>query len=182
MIEYQLEMQSQTGAYVPVTASTYRWSNLPNGVEQQYRVRARNRDTGLECVERLVDTSEAVRPAGDPRRADCQRVGDRSAQVGWTAPGDRGARSASTRSRPTVGRRCRRSATNLNFTGLSNGTAYRFRVRAVNSVGNGGWSGWSPSVTPAGLPQGPSSITATVSGVGAVKLTWPAADANGACR
>ncbi len=72
------------------------------------------------------------------------------------------------------------TATTHTFTGLTNGTAYTFTVRAKNSVGFGAWSAASAAVTPAGLPQGPATITATVSGVGVVDLTWPAAKPNGA--
>ena len=70
VIEYQLEMQSQPGVYVPVTATT-----LPL-VEPAQRRRAAVPGAGpqprrrLGRVERLVDAAEAVRRAGHARRAD----------------------------------------------------------------------------------------------------------------
>ena len=50
----------------------------------------------------------------------------------------------------------RREHDRLHFSGLTNGTAYTFRVRAVNSVGNGAASPESDSVTPATTPPAPS--------------------------
>lgn len=41
-------------------------------------------------------------------------------------------------------------------TGLTNGTAYVFRVRAVNTIGDGAWSATSAEYTPA-APDGPSN-------------------------
>ncbi|HET8598953.1 MAG TPA: glycoside hydrolase domain-containing protein [Segeticoccus sp.] len=43
------------------------------------------------------------------------------------------------------------SARQATLTGLTNGTAYSFRVRAHNAVGWSAWSAWSSTVTPAGL-------------------------------
>lgn len=48
-------------------------------------------------------------------------------------------------------------------TGLTNGTAYRFRVRALTGAGWGPWSDWSDAVTPTAPPDppGPPSILVT---------------------
>src|SRR5439155_24080568 len=51
------------------------------------------------------------------------------------------------------------------FAGLTNGRAYRFKVRAVTAVGPGAWSDLSSPVTPAGPPLAPRSVHAA----GAVK-------------
>ena len=53
---------------------------------------------------------------------------------------------------------------------LTNGTRYRFRVRARNGAGNGEPSGWV-GATPAGPPGAPDDLTASPSD-GAIRLKW----------
>jgi predicted phage tail protein len=54
--------------------------------------------------------------------------------------------------------------------GLNNGGNYRFRVAAVNDVGQGPWSATALAV-PAAVPTAPRQLTATRA-YRAVKLTW----------
>lgn len=178
VIEYQVEMQSQSGSFVPVTATSHRWSNLPNGVEQSFRVRARNRDADWGA---WSGWSTPQKPCGvpDTPAAPTATRDDQAAQLTWAAPGDQGCAISQYQVETDTGLSQSASTTTHTFSGLANGTAYRFRVRAVNSVGNGAWSSWSTTVTPAGLPVGPATVTAAPTGVGAVRLTFPAADANG---
>jgi hypothetical protein len=65
-------------------------------------------------------------------------------------------------------------------TGLTNGTAYVFRVAAVNGVGTGAYTTASSSVTPtAGTPpNAPTSLTATA-GNAQLSLAWTAPSAPG---
>ena len=60
--------------------------------------------------------------------------------------------------------------------GLTNGTAYDVRLRAVNIAGSGAWSGSAPG-TPATLPQAPVPAAAEP-GRGSLELSWnpPAGD------
>ena len=64
------------------------------------------------------------------------------------------------------------------MTGLTNGTVYTFKLRAVNSLGAGGETG-EKGVTPAGVPLAPTGFSAT-RGDGSVLLSWTAANDNGA--
>jgi hypothetical protein len=179
VIEYQVEMRSQPGQWVSAGADrTYRWSDLQNGVEQEFRVRARNRD---------VDWSEPsgwsapVKPCGVPLRpaAPTAQRGDGSAVVSYERPGDEGCAITAVQVRANGSIEQAAGDSPHTFTGLSNGTSYTFEVRAQNEEGWGEWSPASNAVTPAGPPIGPNDLSASPSGVGCVDLSWPAADPNG---
>ena len=62
------------------------------------------------------------------------------------------------------------STTSHTVTDLTNGTAYGFRIRAVNTVGNGAVSD-EVTAAPLQLPSKPTGVTATP-GHGQVTLTW----------
>jgi titin len=63
-------------------------------------------------------------------------------------------------------------------TQLTNGTAYQFRVSAVNSVGAGPYSASTGNVTPRTLPGAPTGLTATP-GNSQIALSWTAPASNG---
>ena len=67
------------------------------------------------------------------------------------------------------------SLRSANITGLSNGTGYIFKVAATNSVGLGGYSSNSSSVTPdaanASIPGSPTNVTGIASNT-KVLLNW----------
>ena len=71
-----------------------------------------------------------------------------------------------------------RPATSYTIRNLTNGQPYRFRVRALNSVGAGAASAASPNVTPATEPDAPFGLSATVSDQ-RVDLIWTAPASNG---
>lgn len=66
------------------------------------------------------------------------------------------------------------TATSITVTGLVNGTGYRFRVAAVNAVGQGEFSALSPVITPAVLPPAAPTNVVGVRGDALVNLTWVA--------
>jgi predicted phage tail protein len=70
------------------------------------------------------------------------------------------------------------SMASFTVTGLTNGTTYRFRVAAVNSVGTGASSTNSNAATPATVPGAPTNVVATA-GNGQASLTWSAPASNG---
>ena len=70
------------------------------------------------------------------------------------------------------------TSTSTTVTGLSNGTAYVFRVAAINDAGTGSYSSASSSVTPATTPGAPTSVTATPGNVSA-SVSWTAPASNG---
>lgn len=160
---------------------TYRWTNLPNGVEYQFRVRGNNRDPDPGAWSPLSDPGKACdRPEapGDPSAAR----GDRQATVTWTAPADNGCsvsgyniRVAGTSNVQSAGS----GATSHAFTGLSNGTSYRFEVQAVNEIGPGPWSAPTNAVTPAGPPTAPTNTSTSSDGDNDIIVTISPAEPNG---
>jgi titin len=63
-------------------------------------------------------------------------------------------------------------------TGLTNGTAYTFRISARNAVGAGPTSTASAALTPATIPGAPTAVTGT-RGNAKVTLTWKAPTSTG---
>lgn len=104
-------------------------------------------------------------------------AGVAQATVKWTAPGNNGGSAitgyvvtpyvAGVAQTPQT---FVSTATTEIVTGLTNGTAYTFKVAAINGVGTGTQSGASNAVTPATVPGAPTIGTAT-SGPGSGKIT-----------
>lgn len=63
-------------------------------------------------------------------------------------------------------------ATSITVTGLVNGTGYRFRVAAVNAVGQGEFSAWSGVITPNALPPAAPTNVVAVAGEKSAVVSW----------
>jgi hypothetical protein len=98
-------------------------------------------------------------------------AGDASATVTWTAPSNGGSPITSYTVTPFIGTTAQTPTTvsgsppvtSATVTGLTNGTAYTFRVAATNGIGTGAASAASNAVTPTGatVPAAAASVTAT---------------------
>ena len=149
-------------------------SNLTNDTAYKFKVRAVNAlGDGAES-----DASASVTPEGKPPKPTNVTVsrGDASVTLGWTSGGDGGSEiikwqylkeaggtwdSTWTDICETETNRDCPSVTSHTVSSLNNGTAYKFKVRAVNTHGDGAESDESASVVPAGKPPKPAKPTVT---------------------
>ncbi|HET6530911.1 MAG TPA: peroxidase family protein [Actinoplanes sp.] len=160
-------------ANVAATARSFTATGLANGTAYSFRVRAVNA-AGAGAFSAGATVTPATVP-GVPA-IGAATAGNASAVVRWTEPANNGG-SAITRydiqvinnaTNAQVGaiRTAAANTTLLTVTGLTNGTAYRFRVRAVNAIGAGGQSGTSNVVTPLTTAGAPQTVTATSGAAG----------------
>ena len=102
--------------------------------------------------------------------------GNTQVSVSWTAPtssGNAGAITGYTVTASPGGATCTTAGLTCNVTGLSNGTAYTFTVKAANPSGQGTASAASASVTPRTVPSAPTGVTA-VAGNTIATVSWTA--------
>jgi hypothetical protein len=124
------------------------------------------------------DQSAPVVPFGPPFAvASVQAVdGDQSAVLNFAAPGDNGKAIVRFEAQSSAGGTMEITPGG-SFTGLSNGTAYTFQVRACNDF-CGPWSPASNQVVPFG-PPGQASVSASVVNNTTVRVSWNAPAPNG---
>ncbi len=152
-------------------------TSLVNGVEHFVRVLAVN-SVGVGDPSTPVPFTPATTP-GRPGTPRLER-GDESVEVAWQPPGDGGSaitgyvvawsddRFAQSDGQQPLGA----GATGHTVTGLTNGTEYSLRVRAVNGVGDGDWSP-AAQATPATIPGVPGDVAAE-RGDRSLTVSWSA--------
>jgi hypothetical protein len=134
-----------------------------------------------------VDVDFVATPAPGQVTNVSATAGFNSANVTWTAPSSGGAPTSyivtpyigSTAQTPTTVTGTP-PVTNATITNLTQGTAYTFKVQAVNPAGNGPVSAASNSVTPTGpqAPAAPTNVSANPA-TGQALVSWTAPNNNG---
>lgn len=160
-------------------------AGLTNGTSYVFRVRA---DTVLGSST-WTSPSAGVTPRAAPAAPTnvSGTSGSSSVALTWTAPANDGgsqitdyvisfSSNGGTTWRPFVDGVS--SSTVATITGLTNGTAYTFRVAALTSAGSGANSSSSTPITPATFAGVPTNITATA-GNGQMTVSWKAPTSNG---
>lgn len=121
-------------------------------------------------------------PPGTPTATTCANT---QSVLSWTAPTNNGgsaitdyvvqySTSATFASSVTTFADGTTGSTGATVTGLSNGTPYYFRVAAVNTYGTGSYSGISTVITPATVPNAPTSVSGTSNANGESSVSWVA--------
>ena len=173
VLEWQVSRKAGDGAWgawkaVPgsgPSTTSHTVTGLTNATSYRFRVRAVNAVGNGAASPASGAATPALSKASAPPAPGKPTVaaGVRSATLGWTSNGDGG--SAITRweyvkktgagaweTTWTAIAGGGPSTTSYTVTGLTNGTEYRFKVRAVNAVGNGAESSASDAVTPSAAP------------------------------
>ncbi len=150
-------------------------TDLANGVEHAFKIRAVNASGGGEESDSVSATPQPVPEKPSGLRAE---AGNTQARLLWTDPGDStisgwqysfrttgpyGAWKDMPGSGPSTVRHT--------VTGLSNNTAYTFRLRAVNGSGTGAESDEAAATPREAVPAKPAGFRAE-SGDSEVSLTW----------
>jgi hypothetical protein len=173
--------QTITTVTAPATSTTI--SGLTNGTTYTFTVAATNAiGTGPASAQ-----SAGVTPIGPTAPAAPTGVtataGNATASVSWTAPANGGSAITGYTITPYIGSTAQ-PATTINgtppgtsttITGLTNGTAYTFKVKATNAIGTGPDSAASNAVTPTAptVPAAPTGVSA-VPGNGSATVSWTA--------
>jgi titin len=197
--DYVLERSTDGSPWVTVddgtsAATTFLVAGLMIGTPYEFRVTARN-DVGAGPASEPVAVTPLWTPSAPTAltaaAAPAGGVGSGQVRLVWDAPVNDGGsavlhyvieRSTDGATWSTVADGVSPART-FTVDGLTNGTSYRFRVRARNAAGVG------PSATiratPVWVPSAPRRISAAVApargvGSGHVRLSWGAPSSNGA--
>jgi titin len=161
------------------TSSTV--TGLVNGTAYTFRVKATN-GVGDSAAS---TPSASVTPAAAPGApTDVSGVrGNGQVTVSWTAPASNGSAITgyTVSASPQVGavtKTCTSATTSCIVTGLTNGVAYTFTVKATNAVSDSVASNPSASVTPATVPGVPTNLE-VLRGNAKITVSWVAPASNG---
>jgi len=155
---------------------------LTNGTTYTFRVAATNAaGTGAQSTDSNPVTPRTVPDAPTGVSAT---AGAGQATVSWTAPASNGGSAVTgyvvtryvagvLQGTSNVG-----AVSQTTVGGLTNGTTYTFRVAAKNVAGTGALSTESNAVTPRGVPNAPTSATATA-GPAQATVSWSAPASDG---
>ena len=171
-------------AYRGVNATTYTIGSLMDGTEYTFQVRAVNGcTTSTGCGESDPATATMATPDADALAQPTglmATAGNTQITLTWTDPGDATILSITSTSRrrapPPSGTWTEipdssATTTSYRLTGLNNGTAYSYRIRARRGPETGPASD-VVTATPQGVPPAAPVLTATPRN-GGVTLSWP---------
>ena len=190
IIEYRLTTSATwlTFAHTPTAAPAITVTGLTNGLTYEFRVKSLNA-AGASPSSNIAGPLVPMTTASAPVNL-VGTFGDAKVTLAWGTPTSNGGGAITDyliqyrEARPltpwTTFQHVASTATTIAVTGLTNGTAYFFRVAAVNPVGFGATALTSP-ITPMTIPGAPAIFSATP-GNASVDLVWraPASDGGGA--
>jgi hypothetical protein len=173
----------------PHTASAAAYATVPNLVNGSFyvfRVAAANAYGVGPWSGPIGPISPTSATAPDTPTGVTGIASDSSVRLSWTAPASNGSpitdytvQYSSTGGTSWATLAHAPSATpSATITGLANGTAYVFRVAALNSLGTSSWSGMAGPTVPASVPDSPAAPSVSA-GNAKVVLFWSQPASNG---
>ena len=173
--DFALARYNQDGGLDPGLTSVV--TDLTDGTAYTFTVTATN-SIGTSARSDASNSVTTPTVPGAPTEVSAMPE-DVLAVVSWTAPVSDGGLpiTAYTVTSAPGGVTATTTGTSVAVTGLTNGTAYTFTVTATNAVGSSASSALSSAVTPTGVPDAPTNLSATPSDRQAiVSWTSPASD------
>ncbi len=155
-IERRRNGSAEATTAVSIGQQNIRAEGLTNGESYTFRVRAESRQGWGEWS----SESAPVTPCGAPKQPTSISAerGDQEATVTFSGQDPNGCAISSFEVEVNGAVRAFVGDGSGTVSGLTNGTEYRFRIRAINEIGAGEWSDLSNAVVPAGPPI-PVSLT-----------------------
>lgn len=182
----------------PITGFTVTWAggqkecgqvtsctmnDLQNDRTYSFRVIATNEVGNSEPSAPSPDIRPDVQP--DPPGTPTAKFGDQEISLTWPAASTEGSAVTGYTVEISPGGTTQQSAgTSMTWSGLTNGTAYQFRVRATSKAEKpSDWSGYSADEIPAGVPGQPAAPKATPNAdkhlPPSAEVSWGAPNGNG---
>jgi hypothetical protein len=153
-------------------------SGLTNGTSYAFTVRGTNA-AGQGTASNTLSATPLTVP-GAPA-LNSATPGNTQVALAWSAPASNGGSAITgyTATASPGGATCSTSgALTCTVTGLTNGTAYSFTVKATNAAGTSAASN-SLNATPRTVPSAPQSLTAAPDKAKGIDLAWSAPSTNG---